>query len=222
MSNATVDVEKPNPVRSNYFERVICQMEKGGYQLFSQVAIDSNDCPYHVPATYARDTRLFFRLPEKKLIVKLVFNESDYHTPGKLDCYWTIRLYPVFKSYAKLFDMTYRSEMALDLEDKDPTDNIPLFRKAVNLPGFRNRHNYTWEQQGSYGVLPLDPEQMVRSLVRALYPATRYIAFGQFKELQVTDFPPHYTFPGSPKIFWERFDNEAFSQIVIRPWGSER
>lgn len=208
-------------VTPEYFDRLIVRMERSGYKLFSRVSIDTNDCEYHVEANYARETALFFHLPNKKLIIHFVFREHDnpsWHEPTQ---YWTISFYPVFKSIERLVEMTYVSFRERGpFEDSNPLlDTLPLYAKGLDIPGFRAYGGHKYEQKSTHNAI--DPKSLGTMIVRLLYPVLKYLAYGKFKELQVTAFWPYYTFHDSNSIFWSRFNNEAFLKIVERPWGGE-
>ncbi len=200
MTNTTDSAPVTKPlelVSTQYFDRLTARMERSGYKLFSRVTIDSNDCAYHVDSKYARQTALFFHLPNKKLIIHFVFHEHDnpgWHEPTQ---YWTIRFYPVFKSVQRLVEMTYVPFDKREIGDWDSNPllyKIPLYAVNLEIPGFREYGGHRYEQENTH-VAPIDSEAMGTTIVRLLYPVLKYIGYGQFKHLQVTDFWPHYAFP---------------------------
>lgn len=224
MTNTTDSVSVRRPLKlvpSEYFDRLIARMKKSGYELFSRVTIDTNDCGYRVGVKYARETALFFHLPNKKLIIQLVFHEYDYPHFDEPRQYWSIRLYPVFKPYERLLKMTY-----VPFDRRGPSDpsnpslaTIPFYETMPEIPGFQWYGSHY--EQSSTNMDPIDSTSLGTTLVRLLYPALKYIGYGQFKDLQITSFWPHYTFPNSHQTFWSRFNNEALQKIVERPWGGE-
>jgi hypothetical protein len=58
-------------VGQSYFKKVIAGMVKAGYALVSNVEINSYEMPYHVPASFARSTNLFFHIIGKSVLIKL-------------------------------------------------------------------------------------------------------------------------------------------------------
>ncbi len=65
-------------VHTTYFDNVSGLMRKNGLREFARVAIDNNDVRYHVPATTARSTSLFFSLSQRAFIVQMEYNESNH------------------------------------------------------------------------------------------------------------------------------------------------
>lgn len=221
-SDSAVPVaQKLELVPTQYFDRLIRILERAGYKLFSRVVIDSNDSPFYIPVEHARETALFFHMPNKKLIIQFVFREHDNseHVPWQ---YWTVRFYPVFKPVPELVRMTW-----VPFEHRDifssPTpllDTMPLYYEALEIKGFRPVGGNEYVQERTHGT-PYNPESLGDRVVHQLYPVLKYIGYGKFHELQVTCFWPHYTFKWAHQIFWSRFNNEAFAKIVTRPWGGE-
>ncbi len=226
MPNTTDSAPTPRAlelVPSQYFDRLIARMNRSGYKLFSRVAVDTNDCAYHVDVTvkYARHTSLFFHLINRKLIIHFEFIEHD--NPGWYEPtqYWTVRFYPIFKSVKRLVEMTYVPYNKRDSDSSNPLlDTMPLYAEHLKIPGFRPLGGHKYEQESTH-VKPLDSRALGTSIVQQLYPILKYLGYGQFQRLQVTDFWPHYTFHRSHTIFWSRFNNEALKEIVERPWGGE-
>lgn len=221
MTNTTDSAPSPRAlelVPSQYFDRLTARMERSGYKLFSRVTVDTNDCQYHVSVKYARHTSLFFNLINRKLIIHFEFIEHDWHEPTQ---YWTIRFYPIFKSVKRLVEMTYVPFDKRDSDSSNPfLDKMPLYAENLKIPGFRPYGGHKYEQDCATGK-PIKPEDLGKWIVQQLYPILKYLGYGQFKHLQVTDFWPHYTFHRSHTIFWSRFNNESFKEIVERPWGGE-
>jgi hypothetical protein len=206
-----------------YFENIIAAMKRGGYEMLGRVAIDSNDRKYHVPALFARDTSLFFRLHGKKLIVQMSFCENVREGSG-YSCHWHIRAYMVFKPIHALVKMTYDPDRSMF--DGSPLDDIPIYgRDSKLMPGKSYGGSCNGDERHILYELSkeesCDSGGMAETIVRALAEVDRFVCDGAFKRLQVTNFPPHYVFPGSERTFWQRFGIKTLGQAVLRPWGSE-
>lgn len=201
-----------------YFKAVADIMEVvGGFELISQVSITSAECPYHVPVTFARETRMFFHVPGKAIIVQLQFNESDALSLGELNCRWSFRLYFQFRPGDVLAIVNRKSNAEPD-DKSDPWEGIPFFTRGVVFPGFLQKTGYYWEQSTPVGQPPMEPHVLAVRLTNNLTTVRKYLSRG-FGKLQVMDFVPYYIFPGSGDLFWEKFDTAKLRDVVAFPWG---
>jgi len=231
-----------NLVDETYFEQVIAEMNKKGFVLFSRVTTEQTDeVKYHVSVTQARDTRLFFHYPNTCLIVTLAYNEDacDWNEPsnsveGHWDAVFDYEFLPVrelvMKTSIGVFEKVPRSEIREDTWGgeyrKVPHHNCGP--DETLFPDFRYRtcknmtQLYAPEERTS-------PEKIAENVWGFIGKTIPYLNKGPFSELQVTSFPPHYTFPRSESMFWEQFKAASATistpyylwSLVRRPWGSK-
>jgi len=184
---------------------------------------------YHVPASIARNTGMFFWVPKKAMLVQLDYREHSYpDNPENISSYWSIKIYFQFQS-------------GIGLRSEPEEGGIPFFgadglryfdfegpdyRFTCNGGGLGAGPNtpltghYDINQVGSWEE-PIRFEPVVGHLVLIWDSASKHLGRLPFTELQVTSFPQYYSFPGSETIFWKRFDRRNLRALVARPWGSE-
>lgn len=189
-------------VPQSYFQDVRNHMIRAGFTLISQVAIDNQDLEYHVRATIARSTRIFFHVTGMSVIAALSYDENDYFEREVIRSHWRIDLY------------TQRSGDAW----ADPGEAPSGFRSFGGSWNTGTQHD-VYEQELA-DAIPMEPATLVAAVMTLRERAEPFVTTGPFKELQVTDFPPHYTFKKSEDLFWSRFDTTYFRKVVRRPWGS--
>ncbi len=68
--------------------------------------------------------------------------------------------------------------------------------------------------------VPLDPQELAK-IFGAMLNLLRPHLYRLFENLQVTDYAPHYTFPGQEKEFWAKFPLHRLKAVAPRIWGSE-
>ena len=223
----------PKFVDNTYFGQITALMLEKGFALFAHVQLSKEEgFQYHVEAPHARDTSLFFHYPNKTLIISLNYHEHSAFGCGtelyseQIEGHWTIRFYHQFVDERTLAELTY---VPFD-QRKDPWDCDADFRSIMFRGLNPEPKHFTWRGGGEmcelYGsVTPTVPETIIGDIwliAEALLP---YLGGLPFDELQVTSFPPYYTFPGCEAQFWERFKTSISSRylwsLVRRPWGSD-
>jgi len=217
-----------------YFDNIVSRMVRAGFALISRVTIGDKDLKYHVPVTQARDTRLIFHVPGKCFIFVLSFNENDYYQSGDVRMQWRIDRYVQELPYETILknevarlkqagqtgtpDFDQIHERLTKLTQCVPDGFARYGGWDTNEAGSRQYMDH-WEQPES-GSTPLDPGALVGACLLLCLAVAPTIASGPFQRLQVTSFPPYYTFPGCEQLFWKRFDTAYFRNVVRDPWGS--
>jgi hypothetical protein len=207
-------------VSPSYFTEVVQHAQKLGLVLVAQVAIDTNDYKYHVPVSYARDTRLFFHKPGFNLFILLSFSEK-FNTTGDQHSYWHIRA-----------DVEQDARESIDKEDwRDWKPECVGFHHAGWSSVCAVQQTWNLDQTGSYGAENhLTPAELATSVSSLLQSLGDNLAQQPFKELQVTSWEPDYCFKGCGETFWNRFRDSSealhgnrrqFWKLVDRPWGSD-
>lgn len=215
-------------VPTPYFDAVSRLMKRYGLREFARVVIDTSDVRYHVPAGAARSTTLFFSLSQRAFIVQMEYNESDHEDewerqypsgkpPQGVTGYWGVRFYQEFLPYKNLLDRV--KHLDPDCWDRE-LEKVPFHGYCPEFSGFQNYGN---QKYGAPGQNPegLNLLQLVKEISEVVYATADWLAGPRFEGLQVTDFPPHYTFPGSENIFWDRFGRHNLRPLIRKAWGSK-
>lgn len=215
---------------STYFDTIESEMHKKGFSLLTKTTIDNTDHRFHVTASVARSTALFFCIPQRALIIQMVYTESDFHDrlSEKMDLvsenkgvcgHWSITFHRKFLPTQNLYNRLIQAGVEVDEWDH-VLNNLPLYRRAPkNLGGLVYLGNSRYDDNyGENGAI--DPEMLASLIGKVVWEIADWLDYS-FNELQVTGFPPHYTFPGSEETFWERFDRKKLHAIVQKPWGSD-
>lgn len=205
-------------VSSTYFDNIVHGMVRAGFALISRVAISDQDTKYHVPATMARDTRLVFHVLGKQIIILLAYHEDDYYETGKVRGYWTINLYfgqlpytnPDLRLWEQLDMLESRGEPEIKLEG---------FSNRIWRSIDGNLLEQMYEELRPFDA-PVSTETVIAAATTLRNALASEAAPGRFDRLQVTTFPPYYTFPKCESLFWSRFDTAYFRSVVRDPWGS--
>jgi hypothetical protein len=211
------------------FAQLCEQMKAGGLHLFSEIAVNQNDGPYHVPAKFAQVTSQFYWCERKQLIIVLTHNESTYgqgDEPTYLSGHWEIHAYLGFlRSWEELTNLAPNRDMSKVpfFDEKLVADTFTpkgLFYNGGSYSGMEKliEANYSVDERliGCTDVIGLATAAV------AIKTATeRYLRPLPFAELWVHSFPPFYTFKGCEKVFWSRFDKRNLRALIKRPYGSE-
>jgi len=217
-------------VGPKYFDEIEKAMRKQGFSLFAKVAIDNTDHRYHVTASVARSTGMFFCIPQRALIIQMVYTESDHD--DKLDemydlssekngvCgHWSITFHRKFLPTKNIYARLIQQGIYFDDWD-DALNALPLYRRWPEEIGglvYLGNSNYD-DNHGTNGAI--DAGKLAQLIGEPVWKIVDWLDYN-FDELQVTSFPPYYTFPGSEETFWKRFDRKKLRGIVHRPWGSD-
>ncbi len=162
-----------------YFKDVQVLMVQKGFAHISTVTIDNNDVPYHVSGN-GRSTSLFFHYLGKALITQLEYHEhaNNSHLPDS--GYWSLDFYI---QYHRL-------------------ERIPVIYNLadVTLPDFRYQGGSSDEDSAhvkfhEYGKEPMQTTKVVENVMTFTNLLIPWLHSGRMDILQVTNFPPHYSFP---------------------------
>lgn len=219
-----------NTTGNTVFKAVIEKMEQKGFQVLAQVSSDSiHDGPYHVPVKYAKHTRLFFNWPEKTLIVMLELSEI-WHQSGRFQRYWSGFVVASWNNWKLRRDRCRHEALVgipynnddIEYNPADAFDHmgawISSFEGSIKTIRFEPNQNNYQEEDAWNGRGLVDLCAPFGRIVTVLGP---YL-YHQFRDLQVTDFSPCYTFPESESLFWKRFPIERLTQLVSgKLWGSK-
>ncbi len=217
----------PQLMDKSYFDSVSQLMRKQGLREFARVAISTDDVRYHVLASIARSTSLFFLLSQRAFMVQLTYTESNhedeqerlYYTgkpPQGVHGHWSIHFYHKFLEYGKLLDRVKH----LDHECwDDELAKVPFHGHGPKFSGFQWYGN-KYEEPGQ-NPQGLDLGRLAQEIGYNTYLCADWLAGPQFDDLQVTCFPPYYTFPGCENIFWDRFGRHNLRPLIKKAWGSE-
>src|SRR3989344_6437745 len=173
-------------VPQSYFDTVQRLMIAEGYALISRVAIDSQETGFHVPASYARSTSLFFHRKDwKGVVIKLEFSENDSYRDWPYGS-WSISVNLNFLPMEDLVRMTYRPFEESGLDD-DVCSPVPGWNTGLEFDGFRS-YGHKWEEDPTPST-PMKPQQLAHVVTSAISPVLPYLTNKPFDELQVTSYP---------------------------------
>lgn len=236
----------PGFIDSHYFGAIVERMLDKGFSLFAFVQVSTDEgFSYHVPTQNARDTRMFFHVPNKSLIVALSYDENDYSSTYPIESeywkelpqgHWTVSFYHQFVDGAEMVRRTYIA----DGEKAEPGTYVTLCdsygwteERELAVPLYNTTPSpthFAWRGNGEMCELycpetPTAPEIVVDDIWCIVEPMLPYLDRLPFDELQVTSFPPHYTFPSCEAEFWKLFKESVspsyLRSLIRRPWGSE-
>ncbi|MDD5731318.1 MAG: hypothetical protein PHU42_00240 [Patescibacteria group bacterium] len=219
-----------------YFQRLMDEMIRKGFRYMAWVTMNSKTSHYHVDMfRFAQESRLFFNVPGKAFIVMLALTEQFGNGPdenGRWDenykhCYWNgfIEYSYNRQSWCEA-EIEWRLAHGQMISD-DPRSIEEEVSKCLDPEVFRwgsaCGHNCYFEQvvqpNGNSKDL-LDAKTMTSSFGKMLAVLTPHL-HSRFKELQVTSYAPHYTFPGQEKKFWSMFPLCRLERVADRVWGSD-
>ena len=234
-------------VRDAYFGYVIEGMKVLGYGLLAQVRISSDEHRYHVPVISARDTRLFFALGGKALIIRVDFHET-HGTNGTDDHTYEIggnlfaNCYDNDSGFHQRYEVWHDhmlAELARELGSEEAADEYRWNNDSWPETPYGVGRSVSggggdWTVSVSLGQLlenkvelsgrhlrEVPTGDLAQGLHNICEPLFLLLA-GRFSELCVTGFPAYYTFPGSEHLFWQRFPFGRLKRIVQgRIWGSD-
>lgn len=203
-----------------YVQSVIQAMTDQGFRLMSLIKLDTEEHAYYVRSSkYAKHTRLFFSVPGKTMIVMLELTEcvSDdafgtYHYwSGWINVRWNSRA-----EYQHLLDTEW--ERIIDMDPKEVGFSI---REALT------ERSPFWGTSGHFEQKETrNPGWLTGTEIAAVFgeikTALWKYMYHKYIDLQVTDFPPTYCFPGCEKWFWGKFPiDRLISKVQRRIWGSD-
>ncbi len=214
---------------STYFDTIEQAMRQQGFSLLARTTVDNTDHRYHVTASTARSTGMFFYIPQRALIIQMVYTESDFYdrlseesglaSDNKGVCgHWSITFHKKFLPAKNIFSRL--RQQGVDADDwNDTLNTLPLYwRYPEKIGDLTYLGNSMYE--GNYGENGAIESETLASLIgEVVWKIADWLDYS-FNELQVTSFPPHYTFPDCTETFWERFDRKKLHRIVQKPWGS--
>jgi hypothetical protein len=221
----------PGFIDNKYFLDVSMFMVEKGFKLFAYVQLSTDEgFHHHVNAPNARDTRLFFHYPNKSLIICLNYHEDDYNWGGeaRMEGSWEIRFYHQLVDVETLVRLTYipfEERMGGGYSDESEVCRRIMFHGLSPTPT-----HFTWRGGSEMCELyqperPTAPAVIMADIEPIVDGVLPYLAPLPFDELQVTSFPPYYTFLGCEERFWEKFkasvDSRYLWSLVTRPWGSD-
>lgn len=213
-----------------YFDEIEQAMRRQGFSILARTTIDNTDHRFHVTASVARSTALFFCIPQRALIVQMVYTESDFKdevikwlsmpSEKKGVCgHWSIHFHRKFLPTKNICDRLIHQKVGTDDWD-DALDALPLYRRCPEKIGGlvyqgNSRYDDNYGDNGAIG-----PKKLASLIGEIVWKIADWLEYS-FDELQVTSFPPHYTFPRCEETFWKRFDCKKLRGIVHKPWGSD-
>ncbi len=224
-----------------YFQAVIEAAKKQGLDLLAWVTMNSDRYKYHVDCfRFVQESRMFFQAPGKAFIVMLELTEQfgirNWSAASEHGEVWDEGYYKVYWSgfVTFAFDQT---AMFRDLWEKAPEvdrwenlDSIGFSTDEFFQDLFRwgggSRMDSVWHDdfEQVHGICSgwtevMGPEEVVRVPGEMLEKLEPFL-YGRFRDLQVTSFAPHYTFPGHEADFWNKFPVDRLKKVAGRVWGS--
>ncbi len=124
-----------------YFDEIEQAMRKQGFSILAKTTVDNADHRFHVTASVARSTALFFCIPQRALIIQMVYTESDFNdrlseemnlpSEKKGVCgHWSITFHRKFLPTKNIY--TRLMQQGGDNDNWDDWDNaldaLPLYR----------------------------------------------------------------------------------------------
>ena len=224
----------PGFIDNHHFGDVTTLMLARGFALFGSVQLSTDEgYRHHVEAPNARDTRLFFHIPNRALIVVLCYDEDDFlslhdKTRKGVSGNWTVSVRYQYMDERELCRLTYipfEQQKGGRFGDLDESYRKIMFRGLTPRP-----KHFTWRGNGEMCELyvpptPTAPAVVVEDVWLLVEQMLPYLGPLPFDELQVTSFPPHYTFPGCEAVFWEKFKSSVSRtylwSLVRKPWGCD-
>ena len=223
-----------------YFQSVIGSMKQQGYDLMAWVTMNSARHTFFTKVRFAQESRMFFTVSGKSLIVVLTLRESFGRPLRQTENevtewdekyysgYWSGFVCYSYDSQKVLRDYLDGREGEVSLSEDGMWD-IPV--SAYFHGGPLKTHGFSKVD----GVIQIDLEPTTPSGSQQDLPTAEVLthSFGKmlngtspflyrrFRSLQVTDFAPHYTFPNQERDFWEKFPLSRLRQIAPHIWGSD-
>lgn len=200
-----------------YFQQVVDEMRVIGVEHLHTHQIDSKQVPYHVGFyEFARVTTLFFRIPHRAIIISARFTEDIDKEMG-YGHYWHLNVDAEFTPQSGVEEQAWWLWLNNFYEEL-------CCSRFCQSHGSLNRQPLQLSRSFEEASIHFDEERMVPaelvSSIRELVEMLRSRVVQYFTELQVTDFSPHYQFPGCEEVFWAQFPEKTLRQAVIgRIWG---
>ncbi len=222
-----------------YFKSIIEAMRKQGFDLMAWVTMNSRRNTYHVDLfRYAQESRLFFVVPNKTFIVMLELTEHfGSETYLETGTQWDEIYYQAYWSGFVGYSYDWKKELSDHYSKaRDEGRFVEFYEKFEFSPekyiresGFRVSGGMSnngfrvvdFEQQDACESKALLDSRSVTSLFGAMLQEIKPYLYREFRDLQVTDFAPHYTFPGQEKDFWARFPLNRLRNVASQIWGSD-
>jgi hypothetical protein len=217
-------------VGEGFFAKLLAAMENRAYKFITQVTISDQDVPYHLPSKSARVTSFFFKVRMRQFIVQLTLIEW-VDPEDKLFQWWRIHFHYDLKPPQELLRIMqerltekYDRAVTFDSDEwREYESSIPFAGPVQDdlIENFRYYGDGVFEQINSQHEweTPLDLASKVHSVWEKV---TDYVGeSGRIPRYQVSSVPPHYSFPGSEQIFWERFGRENIHKLFKKAWGSD-
>lgn len=224
-----------------YFQAVIEAAKKQGLDLLAWVTMNSSRYIYHVDCyRFVQESRMFFQVPGKAFIVMLNLHEQfgirEWTARSEHGEVWDEDYYKTYWSGFVTFGhdraATFRDlwEKAYEADRWENSDSVEfttdeffqdLFRWGG---GYRSYSDWTDKFEQVHNICSdwtelMGPEEVVR-VPGKMFKRLEPFLFVRFRDLQVTDFAPHYTFPGHEADFWDKFPVGRLKKVAGRIWGS--
>ncbi len=213
------------------FQAIIDFMKAKGFEFLAWVTISHKMAAYHVSHKAAQSSNLFFHLPGKTFILRLTLTEcfdgekgifSKEIQPGVwYSAHWSGEFWMEYswkRFWGDLFDQAIKDKGLLGFEsDEIHTPSYHSFFPEKD--GFIYHGNEDFFQD--YRSTSFDIFKALEAIFSLVNTFSPYM-YTKFKELQVTGFPPHYTFPGCEPTFWEKFPfGRLRAKVQGEIWGSD-
>ena len=229
-----------NTAPRSYFQAVIESMRKHGFEFMAWVTMNSRKNRYHVDFhKFSQGSRLFFIVPGGTFIVMLELTEhfGMLHYNEDMTTYWEEDYYQAYWSGFICYSYSWRRMLEDHYAKAREEGRWVEWNEEIGFDPdqymaespFRWGHSSSWDgvhephfEQNNAGMSNslLDPEVLTRPF-GAMLQEVRPFLYRRFRDLQVTDFAPHYTFRRQEPEFWSKFPLHRLKSVANRIWGSD-
>ncbi|PIS07526.1 hypothetical protein COT78_03085 [Candidatus Berkelbacteria bacterium CG10_big_fil_rev_8_21_14_0_10_43_13] len=209
-----------------YLNSIVDQTKRAGYQFVALVTVSTDDVAHYVPAMAAQSSNLFFRVPERAVLVQAELHEyiEDFsradHEPVDQNDFgyrhaWRLTL------YWECGEVGYQRWLD-HWEDEHPNASFAEMSTDVTVmvpDGFHYVGSWGgdhYDEDASCFFRPgrrTGPETIVEA-IQVLTSVPQLAADDVFKELLVTGFAPSDIFPGCEPVFTSRFPWRRLRQFA--------
>lgn len=206
-----------------FYQPVIDRLESYGLKFMAWVTVNNKMVPFHVPALAAQDSRLFFQLPGKSMILMLGYLEQYFseELPSATEeglryrGYWHGEVWISYDNIEMRFDLLDQARKEKGHDNVDYSDiEIPSIRTYLNgginfLAFCGSGCGCTFEEDCN----EFDIFEAIKAFSWIIKEYGPYME-KRFDELNVTGFAPYYAFPNCEKLFWNNFPHKRLRSKV--------
>lgn len=182
--------------KQNYYDSIIGKIAAIGGRFLSQVQTSTEQFPYHVTVTSARDTQLVFDVPGKALFVVFTHHELYGFLGSELENHWSIDIDCEYQGYEKLYTSLIGT---FDNPSDFITETVYTFHKLEGVDAgssSRCEQHLSFTSDVSHDddkvIVPENTVVAVAGQILAYQSTHDYLA-DKFTDLSPS-WHPHYTF----------------------------